>query len=281
MALPSRALSVRSMRSLHQSTMLLRSKKEYPVLKPAPSQPIIETEWVPPAFPAEVQPSTPFTDKDGKQWNVLVSACLFRFPKITLDPTKEELEYAAFRQKMDIDKSCLSLDEIKEEEQRKRKLKAPKDEDDSPDDSFSEYREAFVPADRITEEDRKNDRRSLNRHLQFSLMLLTKGKAGWEPPSCALGQNETLRDAVTRCVVRTVGTSVQTHIVGNAPSGILTIPPSGDSSIGKKIFFLRAVYVDGALSLHKDYSDFVWVPHFEMPEYLAPVAFNAVKPFVF
>jgi hypothetical protein len=59
--------------------------------------------------------------------------------------------------------------------------------------SFDQYREDYVPAPRITADDLANNRRSLNRHLQHTLLLLVKTKAGWGLPTVPLGKDETLR----------------------------------------------------------------------------------------
>lgn len=61
-------------------------------------------------------------------------------------------------------------------------------------DTFSKYKEEFIPADRVTDADRKQDVRSLQRSLQHTLMLITKTKSGWEVPTVVLGKGETLRD---------------------------------------------------------------------------------------
>lgn len=231
-------------------------------------------------MPAEVAPAPALVDGEGRKWLVHVGACLVRYPRITPDPTKEELQYAAVREKIDLEKSCLSMDELKEEEERKRRAKNPDADDDDPS-KFAQYREEFLPSDRVTPEDRRNERRSLNRHLQHTLVLLVKGKEGWELPTTPLGVGETLRAALERVVVRTVGGGAHTHTVGNCPSGCLVLPATKTDAPGLKTFFLRALYVDGSITLHKDFKDHVWVPLAEMPEYLKGDYFQAVRPFAY
>ena len=69
-------------------------------MKEAPIQPKLVTEWTPPVFSADVSPAPPFPDVNGKLWSVSVAACLCRYPRITRDKTKEELEYSVFREKV-------------------------------------------------------------------------------------------------------------------------------------------------------------------------------------
>ncbi len=65
---------------------------------------------------------------------------------------------------------------------------------------MTEYKLDFVPSERVTEDDKKNNRKSLNRHLQHTLMLLVKDKQGWGLPSIPLGDKESLRQVWT-CLV--------------------------------------------------------------------------------
>lgn len=64
---------------------------------PDKSAPPLALEWSPPAKPEEVVPLAPLRDKSGKLWEVSVAACLSRYPRITPDKTKEELQYEKFR----------------------------------------------------------------------------------------------------------------------------------------------------------------------------------------
>lgn len=91
---------LRPIRSLHQSTPVSQTKKEYPTLKELPIQPVIQQEWEPPSFPKEIEPALPFRDVKGREWRVAVAACISRLPKITPDKSKEEIEYSNFRAKV-------------------------------------------------------------------------------------------------------------------------------------------------------------------------------------
>lgn len=231
-----------------------------------------------PAPAADIPEAPLFADEEGTKWRVLVAACLSRYPRITPDKTPEELQYAVFRAKMDLEKSCLSADELKEEEERKRRAKNP-NEDDAPN-SFAQVRDEFIPAPRATPEDLSNNRQSLNRHLQHTLVLLVKGKQGWSMPTLPLGVGENLRSTMERCVARTIGSDVHTYTVGNIPCGVLVQPSTAPNQPGTKIFFLRSVYVAGEPAVHQDFKEFVWVPVFEMDAYLSDKKYlQAVQPF--
>lgn len=83
-------------RSFHGSVTALRAKNKFPIVKEAPHQPE-HVDWTPPPFPPEVEPAPTFWDKQGKEWQIAVAACLYRYPRITLDKTPEELEYKKFQ----------------------------------------------------------------------------------------------------------------------------------------------------------------------------------------
>jgi hypothetical protein len=99
MKLMNMATRTPAFRNIHQSAALLKAKPQ-PVVKPAAVQPKIEADWTPPEFPAEVKPAAPFVDSKGVKWNVRVAPCLFRYPRITPDLTKEEAEYSHFRERV-------------------------------------------------------------------------------------------------------------------------------------------------------------------------------------
>ena len=66
----------------------------------------------------------------------------------------------------------------------------------------------FTPAPRVTEADKKNDRRSLERRLQDSLFFVVKRNReenAWQFPQGKLKDEETLRSAAERIIDRATG----------------------------------------------------------------------------
>jgi hypothetical protein len=92
-------LRVGQVRAFHESLATFRKSKKTPKTKLALNQPKIETDWVAPTF-GEVAPAPTLKDTKGVDWNILVASCFSRYARITPDKTKEEVEFAAFKEKV-------------------------------------------------------------------------------------------------------------------------------------------------------------------------------------
>jgi len=86
--------------------------------------------------------------------------------------------------------------------------------------------ETFVPNPRITEDDLKNDRKSLYRALPEPLYLIVKVRQTedktlpreiWRFPTAEWREGETIRSAAERTIFYHAGEALQYYMLGNAP----------------------------------------------------------------
>ncbi|KAL4563787.1 hypothetical protein LXL04_027833 [Taraxacum kok-saghyz] len=97
-----------------------------------------------------------------------------------------------------------------------------------------EYHIDFVPAPRITEADKINDKKSLQRALDRRLYLLLfgdsygtpKGQDVWHFPEKVYRSEETLRKCTESALESVIGDLSHTYFVGNAPMGHIAMPPA-------------------------------------------------------
>ncbi|RZC62148.1 hypothetical protein C5167_023928 [Papaver somniferum] len=135
----------------------------------------------------------------------------------------------------------------------------------------------YVPAPRITEADKNNDRKSLQRALDRRLYLLLygnsyespAGKPVWHFPEKVYEKEETLRKCAESALQSVIGDLSHTYFVGNAPFAHMIIPPKEDSNDVpslKRFFFKSQVIAANKFNVGKC-EDYVWVTKDELLEY--------------
>ncbi|XP_051136369.1 uncharacterized protein LOC127255009 [Andrographis paniculata] len=140
-----------------------------------------------------------------------------------------------------------------------------------------DYQIDFTPASRITEADKKNDRRSLQRALDRRLYLLLYGTAYgssgnpvWHFPEKVYESEQTLRKCAESALKSVIGDLSHTYFVGNAPMGhMIVLPPEteqADSSSFKRFVFKSQVIAADEFNVGKC-QDYVWVTKDELLEY--------------
>ncbi|PQQ18492.1 39S ribosomal protein L46 mitochondrial [Prunus yedoensis var. nudiflora] len=139
-----------------------------------------------------------------------------------------------------------------------------------------DYHIDYVPAPRITEADKMNDRKSLQRALDRRLYLLlygnTDGSAGksvWHFPEKVYQSEETLRKCAESALKSILGDLSHTYFVGNAPMGHMATQSTEDvpdSPSVKQFFFKSQVIATNKFNIKKC-EDFVWVTKDELLEY--------------
>ncbi|KVH89069.1 39S ribosomal protein L46, mitochondrial [Cynara cardunculus var. scolymus] len=135
-----------------------------------------------------------------------------------------------------------------------------------------EYQIDFVPAPRITEADKTNDKRSLQRALDRRLYLLLygdaygspKGQPVWHFPEKVYKSEETLRKCAESALESVIGDLSHTYFVGNAPMGHIAMPPKDNPSF-TRFFFKSQVIATNKVDIKS--KDFVWVTKDELLEY--------------
>ncbi|TXG61497.1 hypothetical protein EZV62_012860 [Acer yangbiense] len=140
-----------------------------------------------------------------------------------------------------------------------------------------DYHIDYVPAPRITEADKTNDKKSLQRALDRRLYLLLFGnsygapgrKPVWHFPEKNYESEETLRKCAESALKSVLGDLSHTYFVGNAPMGHMVIQPTDkvpDVPSYKQFFFKSQVIATNKFQIGKC-EDFVWVTKDELLEY--------------
>ncbi|KAL5572951.1 hypothetical protein UlMin_022548 [Ulmus minor] len=139
-----------------------------------------------------------------------------------------------------------------------------------------DYQIDYIPAPRITEADKKNDKKSLQRALDRRLYLLlfgdsyeAPGKPVWHFPEKVYESEETLRKCAESALKHVIGDLSHTYFVGNAPMGHMVVQPTEDrpaSPSFKRFFFKSQVIATNKFNIGTC-EDFVWVTKDEILEY--------------
>ncbi|XP_057953019.1 uncharacterized protein LOC131147258 [Malania oleifera] len=140
-----------------------------------------------------------------------------------------------------------------------------------------DYKIEYTPASRITEADKTNDLRSLQRALDRRLYLLlfgntygaTDGKPVWHFPEKVYEAEETLRKCAESALRSVIGDLSHTYFVGNAPFAHMVIPPTEnaqDAPPFKRFFFKSQVIATNKFNIG-ECEDHVWVTKDELMEY--------------
>ncbi|CAL9047459.1 uncharacterized protein LOC135620044 [Musa acuminata AAA Group] len=137
-----------------------------------------------------------------------------------------------------------------------------------------DYQTDYVPAPRITEADKTNDKRSLQRALDRRLYLLLYGSTYgtpdtepvWHFPEKVYENEETLRLCAESALKSVIGGLNNTYFVGNAPMAQMVVEPKEDFALFKRFFFKSQVIGTSKLQIG-DCKDFVWVTKDELMEY--------------
>lgn len=107
---------------------------------------------------------------------------------------------------------------------------------------------------RITEADKKNDRKSVNRELEKPLILVIEQKLGngkyFVLPQGQRQDGETMRQCAERILREQCGDQLNVQFYGNAPCGFYKYkyPVSQrKDAVGVKLFFFRTAYRSGTI----------------------------------
>ncbi|CAJ2506038.1 Uu.00g001680.m01.CDS01 [Anthostomella pinea] len=142
------------------------------------------------------------------------------------------------------------------------------------------------PMDRITEADKTNDVRRLDRKLDRTLYLVVRRSDGkWQFPSEDVPTNEHLHETASRALESAAGVNMNTWMVGRVPVAHLVTPPkfNEDTSMkqqGEKVFFLKGRIMAGQADLKGNklgLDDFNWLTKEEVKEKLGGRYFHAVR----
>ncbi|XP_039056421.1 54S ribosomal protein L17, mitochondrial-like isoform X2 [Hibiscus syriacus] len=120
-----------------------------------------------------------------------------------------------------------------------------------------DYQIDYVPAPRITEADKTNDRNN----------GAPSGKPVWHFPEKVYDSKETLRKCAESGLESVLGDLSNTYFVGNAPMGHMVIEPKENVPEPYKRFFFKSQVIDTNKFNIRKCEDFVWVTKDELLEY--------------
>ncbi|XP_068128564.1 large ribosomal subunit protein mL46 [Hyperolius riggenbachi] len=237
----------------------------------------------------------------GSPWRLHGAVCLKRPPVVVQSKSPLQQEVDELLQQIELEKSLYADHEIKLMEDKVRLSKQSVNYDDDFDsdnkdivltqdleDAWEQKWKAFKPAPAITEADDKNNRSSLNRKLQNTLVLLVKEKFGdediWLFPQLAWQAGETMKQTAERALSTLSGNQIEAIFLGNAPCGFYKykFPKTirTEDQVGAKVFFFKAILRSQDLQTSKGNGEYVWVSRDELKDYLKPAYLSAVQEFV-
>ncbi|KAG0040925.1 54S ribosomal protein L17 mitochondrial [Podila clonocystis] len=242
---------------------------------------------------------------------IIAGAVLSRQPLILRDLTPFEQEYFTYQKSLERDnaapfgaefyfkKGSVAERRWKQQEAERsgnaisasskgKETSSQLEEELSEEDRVAALESKIAFNDRVTEADRKNDTRSLERALARTLYLIVKKpreQHAWQFPQGGVHVCENLQEAAGRELQEECGSNMDLWFVGRVPIGHYNykLPNAGktDSTsapTGAKVFFMKAHIFSGQVKVdNKEIVDFAWVTKQEMKDYVAPEYYEAVK----
>ncbi|XKL69606.1 hypothetical protein PGB90_007375 [Kerria lacca] len=243
------------------------------------------------------------TSKVAKpEWDLLCGLCLERKPVISRPLSKLESDFKQMLQEIEIEKSKKSQHEIRHEMDIKRLEGLKKGKLSTEDiekiigqtateveDTGKKKLSAFVSASKITEADKENNMKSLDRKLDKHLLYLIKENIGqnmlWILPHDTVKKTESLRIAAERILREKCGVNIKAKFYGNAPCGVYKykypkiIREDSNSKIGAKIFFMKAQYLNGQIE-ESNIPNYIWASREELSKQLTHSYYKAINLFL-
>ncbi|KAM5169972.1 large ribosomal subunit protein mL46 [Mantella aurantiaca] len=238
----------------------------------------------------------------GSPWILHGAVCLKRPAVVSPRKTPLQEEVADLLHQIELERSLFSDHEIQliEDAIHLRRKQSDNYDDDFDseskdivmaqdlEDTWEQKWKSFKFASRTTEADEKNDRSSLNRQLDNTLVLLVKERFGnedvWMFPQLAWQAGETMRQTAERALSALSGNRTEANFFGNAPCGFYKykFPKTmrTEDTVGAKVFFFKAMLKSQELQTSKQRGEYVWVSKDELKDYLKPAYLSAVQEFV-
>lgn len=141
-----------------------------------------------------------------------------------------------------------------------------------------------VSMSRITEADRNEDTKSLNRKLDRTLYLLLKKprqEHAWQFPQGPIGAGEVLHESTSRILSTLAGRNMNTWTVGQVPVGHISYqfaePDMGYH--GNKVYFLRSRIFAGQCKLQEQsgIENFGWFTREEIEQKVDPAFWKSIS----
>lgn len=236
------------------------------------------------------------------KWDIMAGICLQRKPVITKSLTNIEIKYQNILQNIEFEKSLKSDHELRHEKdiQRMEQLNKGKinfdDLDPASNQSAQDYSDQnkeellkFKLSSRITDADEKKDNKSINRKLEENLVFVVKQKLGhedlWILPQGLWNDGETLKETAERILKESCGNGLKVRFYGNIPCGFYKYKypkkTREQSNVeGAKIFFFKAILLDGNVEEKCTLADYEWATVQELNNKLVHPYMKSVKLFL-
>lgn len=234
-----------------------------------------------------------------EKWDLYAGVLVERLPVITKTMAPIEAKFKAMLDQIEFENSLKSSHELRKETEKRQAelLKAGKIDLDSEalkqtaqdlEDAYNDEFSKFKPAPRITEADRKNDVKSLNRKLEETLILLTEQKLGGESyyllPQGKHTAGESLRQTAERALKENAGDALNVTFYGNSPVGFYKYKypsASRQEAVGAKVFFFRcALKSNSANLIDEKKAKFQWLDQTELQKILKEPYYHSVSQFL-
>ncbi|XP_055628944.1 39S ribosomal protein L46, mitochondrial [Toxorhynchites rutilus septentrionalis] len=233
-----------------------------------------------------------------EKWDIFAGVLAERLPVITKTLTPLEANFKTMLGQIEFENSLKSNHEIRKETEKRQVelLKAGKLDLDSEalkqtaqdlEDAYNDEFSKFKPAPRITEADKKNDTKSLNRKLEETLILLTEHKLGdkclYILPQGKHVKGESLRQTAERVLKDAGGKALSVSFYGNAPIGFhkYKYPSTArQETVGAKIFFFRCVLKPQTANISGKNVKWQWLDQSELQKTLNEHYYQSVSQFL-
>ncbi|XP_072395546.1 large ribosomal subunit protein mL46 [Diabrotica undecimpunctata] len=235
----------------------------------------------------------------SEKWDLFAAVCLERKPVITPPLNDLQKDYKQLMSDIEYERSLKSNFELRHETDLKN-LEILKKGGEIEDvdvnlkqtaqdlkDMWTAEASQFKFADTVTDADKKNDQKSLNRRLDKHLIYVLNQKVGDKKfyllPQGIRQDGETLRQSAERILKESIGPDVKAQIYSNAPCGFYKYKYPANirndkNIVGAKVFIYFARYLKGqppAKGL-----DFKWLDRNELRKTLPPQYNDSVKQFL-
>ncbi|XP_050523998.1 39S ribosomal protein L46, mitochondrial [Daktulosphaira vitifoliae] len=243
-----------------------------------------------------------FYSTNHMKWDVMVGICLQRKPLITKPLNDIEKKFQKILHEIEYERSLKSDHELRHEKDllRMEKLKTGKVDDLDIEQAVNQSAQDFVDINKnelvkfkfascLTEADKENDYKSLNRKLEQNLILILKQNFGcegiWILPQGKWKSGETLRQAAERVLQNLCGETIRARFYGNAPCGFYKYKypkeKQQQSNIqGAKIFFYKTALLGGNLENISLRDDYEWATEEELSKKFVQPYTKSVKLFL-
>ncbi|CAF1324175.1 unnamed protein product [Adineta steineri] len=248
---------------------------------------------------ASTNTQTSSSIKSEKIPQIKVALCIQRYAHLSPEMNPLEQDYTNLLTQIETENSYLSDHELR----HKREIEITKQRQISPtsasstvnivqtavdlEDRVAKEFSNFQFMSRETEDDKTNNLRSYHRKLDKNLLLIVQQKDSqankdeWIFPEKIYDSESSLRAAAEQ-IISTCG-NLHIQISGNAP---LAYYKNDADPSSKKIFFYKGELLAGVIKQFatlksSPYKDHAWITHEELPKYLSPSYYKAVKDMLF